>query len=70
MSQRSRKFGSRLSVSLTAPHYEKLHHIAEVSDVSVAWLVRRAIEDYLAQTPELDEPHLPFGGVQGPRHAA
>lgn len=49
MSTKLRKFGPRLTVSLTTADYERLNAIAEEQDASVSWVLRRAVEDYLAK---------------------
>jgi hypothetical protein len=46
---KSKKFGPRLTVSLTGSDYSRLSTIAEQSDVSVSWVVRRAIQEFLAR---------------------
>jgi metal-responsive CopG/Arc/MetJ family transcriptional regulator len=38
---------SRASVSFPVEHYEELERIAESNKVSVAWVVRQAVEKYL-----------------------
>lgn len=43
-SEPSDKSGHRLSVSLTAEQYEQLVEIAQRNRVSIAWVVREAIE--------------------------
>lgn len=47
MKSKSRKFGPRLTVSLTGEDYDMLSALAEKDEVSVAWVVRRAIGNYL-----------------------
>lgn len=37
----------RISVSLDDRDYQTLRKIAETDDVSVAWLIRRAVGDFL-----------------------
>lgn len=51
MTSRYKKYGPRLTVSLTGTDYERLHTLAAQDDVSVSWVVRRAIEDYLRRRP-------------------
>lgn len=58
MSSKPRKFGPRLTVSLTDRDYDRLARVAEGQDVSVSWVVRRAITDFLAQIHEVAEPQL------------
>ena len=47
MTIRPRKFGPRLTVSLTSNDYDALNALADRDEVSVSWVVRRAIEEYL-----------------------
>lgn len=49
MKGRNRKFGPRLTVSLTGDDYEALSLLADKDDVSLSWLIRRAIEKYLLE---------------------
>ena len=42
----------RVSVTFPSPHYEQLQRLAAEKRVSVAWVVREAVREYLAsQTP-------------------
>jgi predicted DNA-binding ribbon-helix-helix protein len=45
---------SRLSVSLRESDHQALEQFAERNDVSVAWLVRKAIERFLDSDPQRD----------------
>ncbi len=45
---------TRLSVSLNKADHDALEHFAEKNDVSVAWLVRKSIERFLASDPQGD----------------
>ena len=47
MKARSKKFGPRLTVSLTGSDYETLNALAEKDDASLSWVMRRAIDEYL-----------------------
>lgn len=47
MSDRSKKLGPRITVSVTPGDYGTLNTIAERDDVSISWVVRRAIHEYL-----------------------
>ena len=47
MKGRSRKFGPRLTVSLTGDDYDALTALADKDEVSISWVVRRAIQEYL-----------------------
>lgn len=52
MTARYRRFGPRLTISLVAADYDRLHTLAAKDDVSVSWVVRRAIEEYLRKRPQ------------------
>lgn len=60
MSTKSRKFGPRLTVSLTTTDHERLNAIAEEQGASVSWVLRRAIEDYLSKIPDRYEQTKSF----------
>jgi predicted transcriptional regulator len=47
MNPKSRKFGPRLTISLTGSDYATVNALAEKDDVSASWIVRRAIDEYL-----------------------
>ena len=61
---RPRKFGPRVTVSLTGEDYDVLSTLADQGEVSVSWLVRRAIDDYLEQHRHEAEPALPLRLLQ------
>ena len=45
----------RISVTFPAPHYRELERLSKVKKVSVAWVVRDAVETYLKrETPLFD----------------
>jgi predicted transcriptional regulator len=57
MNPRARKFGPRLTVSLTGTNYDTLSALAEKDDVSASWIVRRAIDEYLRRRrKEINSP--------------
>ncbi|XOZ32176.1 ribbon-helix-helix protein, CopG family [Halomonadaceae bacterium KBTZ08] len=58
MTGRVKKFGPRLTVSLTAQGYDDLSALADKDDVSVSWVVRRAIDEYLSNHRHEAEPVL------------
>lgn len=60
MSGKLRKFGPRLTVSLTGSDYDALSVLAEKDDVSVSWVVRRAIDEYLDNHRDEAESVLPL----------
>lgn len=39
---------TRVSVTFPVEHYEKLESLAEENKVSIAWVVRDAVEQYLS----------------------
>ena len=45
---------ARLSVSLDQADYESLQRLADQNDVSIAWLVRKAVERLLESNPQRD----------------
>jgi hypothetical protein len=47
MSDRQKKLGPRITVSVTPGDYDTLNTLANQDDVSVSWVVRRAIQGYL-----------------------
>ena len=57
---RSRKLGPRVTVSVTPGDYDTLNALAEKDDVSISWVVRRAIQEYLRRhrrPPPTDPRH-------------
>lgn len=60
MSGKLKKFGPRLTVSLTGSDYDALSALADKDDVSVSWVVRRAIDEYLDNHRHEAEPVLPL----------
>ena len=52
MSDRSKKLGPRVTVSVTPGDYDTLNTLAEKDDVSVSWVVRRAIHEYLRRNQQ------------------
>ncbi|MEM7767391.1 MAG: ribbon-helix-helix domain-containing protein [Pseudomonadota bacterium] len=64
MTMKAKKFGPRLTVSLTGSDYDALSLLAEKDEVSVSWVVRRAIDEYLEQHRADSEPRLPLRSLQ------
>lgn len=62
MKRKSRKFGPRVTISVTGKDYTVLNALAEKDDVSVSWVVRRAIDEYLRNHRREVEPSLRPGG--------
>jgi hypothetical protein len=61
MGDRPKKLGPRCTVSVTPSDYEVLNALAERDDVSVSWVIRRAIQEYLGrhQLPPARHPKAP-----------
>jgi len=47
MTLKPRRFGPRLTVSVTGDAYEALSVLAAKDDASISWVIRRAINEYL-----------------------
>lgn len=45
---------ARFSITLNKPDYDALQRLADENDVSLAWLVRKAVERLLASDPQLE----------------
>ncbi len=58
--ERPQKGKIRISVSLTDRHYKELERIAQGKRVSIAWVVRDAVDCYL----EKDVPLFRVSGVK------
>lgn len=70
MTGKHKKFGPRLTVSLTGGDYDALSALAEKDDVSVSWVVRRAIDEYLENHRHEVEPALPLRVLQKAERSA
>jgi len=49
---RSRRKEFRTSVILTEPQHKRVLEIAEANDASIAWVLRQAVDRYLAAQAE------------------
>jgi predicted transcriptional regulator len=60
---KGKKPSVRLSVSVSATDHAELARFAEASDLSLAWVVRRAISDFVERhrNDMQGELHLPRG---------
>jgi len=56
MKRNLKKFGPRLTISLTTGDYDALNSLAQKDEVSVSWVVRRAVEEYLRGRRQENEP--------------
>jgi hypothetical protein len=45
MNRRPKKLGPRVTVSVTSGDFDALNMLADKDDVSVSWVVRRAIDE-------------------------
>jgi predicted transcriptional regulator len=62
---------ARLSVSLDSQTYAQLCALARRSDVSAAWMIRRAINELIQRSAHPDETlELPLPPRQFARHAS
>lgn len=57
---------SRVTVSFKESDHELLNRIAEANDVSLSWVVRQAVAEYLDWN-KVDEPGLPLPRPQKDR---
>lgn len=55
MSARYRRYGPRVTISLAGPDYDRLNILATKSEVSVSWVIRRAIDEFLRKQPQSRE---------------
>ena len=57
----------RLTISLDTADHAELSRLAEQNDLSVAWLVRKAVSEFIARNSNQDQPVLPLsrGGGSG-----
>ena len=58
MGSKPKKFGPRLTVSLTVSDYDALNALAQKDEVSLSWVVRRAVERYLHSYRQESKPTL------------
>jgi hypothetical protein len=55
---KGKKVAIRLSVGLSEPHYLALLALAEQNEATVAWLIRRAVAEFLARHGSLTASKL------------
>ena len=70
MKRKLKKFGPRLTVSLPASDYVALNALAQMDEVSVSWVVRRAVDEYLCSHRQESEPTLPQRVLRKPERPA
>ncbi|NTB88034.1 ribbon-helix-helix domain-containing protein [Agrobacterium tumefaciens] len=51
------KQGSRLTVTLDADDYAEVCARANANDVSAAWIIRRALQEYLGKSRDIRMDH-------------
>ena len=64
MTVKPKRFGPRLTVSLTGSDYDALYALASKDEVSVSWVVRRAIDEYLNNHRHEAQQELPLRILQ------
>lgn len=57
---KGKKDAVRFTVSLDPKLYAKLVRIAESSDLSLSWAVRRAVAEFVERQDEAKQAELPF----------
>ena len=62
---RGRRAPVRLSVGLDPGSHAKLSQLAERNDVSLAWMARKAITDFIERQEEGDQAELPLQRAGG-----
>lgn len=67
---RGNRRSARITVSLDEKVQATLSVLARRQDVSVAWLVRRAVSDFIDQHGQLVQPELPLSRTESSKSAA
>lgn len=62
---RGKKPAVRLSVSLDPAHHAELSRLAAQHDLTVTWMVRKAVAEFVARHSNRDEPVLPLHRGEG-----
>ena len=57
---RGKRTPIRLSVGLDPASYAKLSRLADRQEVSLAWMIRKAISDFIERQQENDQMELPL----------
>ena len=57
---RGKRAPVRLSVGLDTATHAKLSRLADRNDVSLAWMIRKAIADFIERQEEDDQAELPL----------
>jgi len=56
MGDHLKKLGPRVTVSMPVSDYDALNMLANTNDVSISWVVRRAIHEYLRRQDQHVQP--------------
>lgn len=59
-----KKQSVRLSVSLAEDEYAELTRLGKELDLSAAWMIRRAVSEFVARNREGIEPDLPLRSAE------
>ena len=57
---KGKKPAVRLSISLDPADHAELSGLAAQNDLSVAWMVRKAVSEFIARNANQDQPVLPL----------
>lgn len=68
---RGKQLPNRLCVSFDNATYADLCALARKQGVSASWMIRRAVQEFVAGARDVSEPELPLGrSASGERRAA
>ncbi len=65
---RGRRTPVRLSVGMDPASHAKLSRLADRHDVSLVWVVRKAIAEFIERQETDDQPELPLQRGSGGEH--
>ena len=65
---KGKKPAVRLTIGLDPADHAELSQLAAQHDLSVAWMVRKAVSEFVARNADQEQPVLPLhrGGGDGP----
>lgn len=66
MSKTKAKKGIRLSVTLDEKEYAELTRLGSSLDLSAAWMIRRAVSEFIARYRGSPDNSLPLKSLEGP----
>ncbi|QKC67670.1 CopG family transcriptional regulator (plasmid) [Mesorhizobium loti] len=61
---KNQKQPARLTVTLDENDYKEVCALAANNDVSAAWVIRRAVQDYLGRLPAPEAATTPASGMK------